>query len=76
MNVEGKRALFRPHLDKGAVDDIRLALNQNQPLGSKRFLAHIEQITGIRSEAKPRGRPARDKEIGEEKNGLQGRLGF
>ncbi|MCK7576950.1 MAG: hypothetical protein MZV65_14605 [Chromatiales bacterium] len=51
------RALFRAHLEEAAIDDIRLALNQSQPLGNARFLAKIEQMTGRRREAKPRGRP-------------------
>jgi putative transposase len=51
------RALFRAQLDTAAVDDIRLALNQNQPLGNSRFYARIEAVTGQRREAKPRGRP-------------------
>lgn len=51
------RALFRGHLDRAAVDDIRLAVTQGQPVGDSRFLAKIEQMTGIRREAKPRGRP-------------------
>jgi putative transposase len=51
------RALFRAHLDRDAIDDIRLALNQNQPLGNERFYARIEQMTGIRREIKSRGRP-------------------
>jgi putative transposase len=51
------RALFRAPLDGTAIDDIRLALNQNQPLGSSRFYARIEKMTGIRREARPRGRP-------------------
>jgi len=55
------RALFRAHLDHAAIDDIRLALNQSQPLGNARFYAKIEQITGIRREAKPRGRPHADR---------------
>jgi REP-associated tyrosine transposase len=54
------RALFRSHLDQAAIDDIRLALNQNQPLGNLRFLARIEKMTGIRREARPRGRPRRE----------------
>ena len=33
--------LLFPQLDKTAIDDIRLALNQNQPLGNKRFYAKI-----------------------------------
>ena len=51
------RALFQEQLDRGAVDDIRLALNQSQPLGNARFYAKIEQMTGQRREARPRGRP-------------------
>lgn len=51
------RALFRAQLDRAAVDDIRLALHQSQPLGNERFYAKIEKMTGIRREAKPRGRP-------------------
>lgn len=54
------RALFRAQLDRDAIDDIRLALNQNQPLGNERFYAKIEQMTGIRREIKPRGRPRLD----------------
>ena len=53
----GYRGLFRAQLDGKAIDDIRLALNQNQPLGNSRFHAHIEAMTGQRREAKPRGRP-------------------
>ncbi|HEX9391463.1 MAG TPA: transposase [Usitatibacteraceae bacterium] len=56
------RDLFRAHLDTAAIDDIRLALNQNQPLGNERFYARIEKMTGIRREAKPRGRPRREHE--------------
>ena len=52
------RDLFRAQLDNKAIDDIRLALNQNQPLGSSRFYARIEAMTGQRREAKPRGRPS------------------
>lgn len=51
------RALFLGHLDRTAIDDIRLALNQSQPVGNSRFHAQIERMTGIRREAKPRGRP-------------------
>ena len=51
------RALFRAPLDGTAIDDIRLALNQNQPLGNARFYARIEKATGVRREARPRGRP-------------------
>lgn len=51
------RDLFRAQLDGKAIDDIRLALNQNQPLGNSRFYAKIEAVTGHRREARPRGRP-------------------
>ena len=33
------RALFRTSLDQAAIDDIRLALNQSQPLGGSAFTA-------------------------------------
>ena len=51
------RALFRAELDAEAIDDIRLALNQNQPLGGNRFHTHIEKKLSERREARPRGRP-------------------
>ncbi len=51
------RGLIRARLDQEAIADIRLALNQSQPLGNERFYARIEQMTGIRREPKPRGRP-------------------
>ena len=51
------RALFLDELARAAIDDIRLALNQNQPLGNARFHARIEKLTGTRREARPRGRP-------------------
>ncbi len=51
------RALFGAQLDHALVDDIRLAANQSQPLGNKRFHAKIEQMTGIQRGAKARGRP-------------------
>lgn len=51
------RALFRSQLDADAIDDIRLALRQSQPLGSARLHDKIEKMTGMRREAKRRGRP-------------------
>jgi putative transposase len=51
------RALFSAHLAEPAIDDIRRALNQNQPLGNARFLARIARSLGERREARPRGRP-------------------
>lgn len=67
------RALFRPQLDGDAIDDIRLALNQSQPLGNERFYQHIQQMTGQRREGKPRGRPRKSSE-GEGITGEQGEL--
>lgn len=51
------RALFLAQLDRAAIVDINLALNQSQPLGNNRFLARIETVTGMRREARPCGRP-------------------
>ncbi|HOK47609.1 MAG TPA: transposase [Bryobacteraceae bacterium] len=57
------RALFRTELDAAAIADIRLALNQGQPLGGSRFIDQIERATGQRREVRPRGRP-RKREAG------------
>ena len=57
LRLAAYRALFRPELDGDAIGDIRLALDQGQPVGDSRFLAGIEQEIGQRREAKPRGRP-------------------
>ncbi|MGB0127400.1 MAG: hypothetical protein WBP72_07145 [Rhodocyclaceae bacterium] len=51
------RPVSRLQLDWAAIDDIRLALDQNQPLGNARFLDEIERMIGWRSEALPRGCP-------------------
>ena len=45
---------------KRKKEGARLALNQSQPLGNSRFLAHIEAMTGIRRETRPRGRPRKE----------------
>jgi putative transposase len=42
------RGLFRSHLDPETIFDLRLALNQSQPLGNGRFYAKIERMTGQR----------------------------
>ncbi|MGB5198680.1 MAG: transposase [Sedimenticolaceae bacterium] len=54
---EAYRALFRPKLDSDAIGDIRLALDQGQPLGNARFIDSIERATGMRREPRARGRP-------------------
>ncbi|WPL15244.1 Transposase [Thiorhodovibrio winogradskyi] len=51
------RELFRTGLDEAALAELRLAIQQSQPIGSERFLQQIEQMTGQRREARPRGRP-------------------
>ncbi|MEF8718324.1 MAG: transposase [Candidatus Accumulibacter necessarius] len=51
------RSLFRPELDTDAISDIRMALDQGQPLGDARFIDSIERATGQRREIRPRGRP-------------------
>ncbi len=51
------RDLFRVQSDSKTIDAIRLAFNQNQPLGNTRFYAKVEAVAGHRREAKPRGRP-------------------
>ena len=56
------RALFRAELDQEAVSDVRLALNQNQPLGDSRFYAKIEAMIGRRREPRPRGRPRKQRD--------------
>ncbi len=68
------RALFRAELDAAVVDDIRLALNQSQPLGDSRFYARVARAAGERREARPRGRP---RVLGRNAtgNGAQGELG-
>ena len=68
------RDLFRSEPDAAAVDDIRLALNQNQPLGDSRFYARVARAAGERREARPRGRP-RMANTGGAGNPGQGELG-
>ena len=69
------RDLFRTHHDDGAIGDIRLALNQSQPLGNSGFHARIADLTGEPRRARPRGRPR--KSAAESKSGpdaVQGSL--
>ena len=54
------RALSRARLNQAATDDIRLALNLNQPLGNSSFMTKIARVTGERREARPRGRPRKN----------------
>ena len=70
------RDLFRSQMDSKAIDDIRLALNQNQPLGNSRFYARIEAATGQRREARPRGRPRVQDDESPAHDAEQGELGL
>jgi len=56
------RSLFHTESDNEAISDIRLAINQNQPLGNPRFYARVEAMTGQRREPKPRGRPGKKRD--------------
>lgn len=51
------RALFNTALSHRTMAEFRLAIQQSQPIGSEEFLQRIEQITGQRRQAQPRGRP-------------------
>lgn len=65
------RAPFSSSLDQAAIDDIRLALNQSQPLGCSRFSTTIERLTGERREARPRGRPRKESAAAQATEGRQ-----
>ncbi len=51
------RELFRGALDKEPLSDLRLALNQDQPIGNDRFDRAIEAMSGQRRALRKRGRP-------------------
>ena len=51
------RDLFDSELASGVITELRMALNQGQPLGESRFVARIERAIGQRREVRPRGRP-------------------
>jgi putative transposase len=67
------RALFRPELESEAIGDIRMALDQGQPLGDSRFIDSIERAAGQRREARPRGRP---RKVEFDAAGVQEQLGL
>jgi putative transposase len=56
------RDLFVGGLDDDPIDELRIALNQNQPIGNQRIYAQIEAATGQRRELKRRGRPRQPKD--------------
>jgi putative transposase len=51
------RDLFSCALDEKPLAELRLALNQDQPVGNDRFYLEIEAMTGQRRELRKRGRP-------------------
>ena len=54
---ENYRSIFKTQLDQSATNNLRIAIQQNQPIGNSLFHTMIEQTTGVRREARPRGRP-------------------
>ena len=72
--LETYRSLFRPELDAEAIGDLRMALDQGQPLGDSRFIDQIEQVAGCRREVRPRGQPRKtvgDREDESDQLGLE-----
>jgi putative transposase len=57
------RDLFRTTLDDAPLADLRMALNQDQPVGNNRFYAQIEAMTGQRRTLRKRGRPKKNAEM-------------
>jgi putative transposase len=68
------RDLFVTGLGDEPIKELRMALNQNQPIGNQRFYAQIEAATGQRRELKKRGRPQRRKGDESPPEGEQGEL--
>ena len=68
------RELFVTGLDDEPINELRMALSQNQPIGNQRFYAQIEAATGQRRELKKRGRPRRQQGDESLPEGEQGEL--
>ena len=60
------RALFASEVNVAQITDIRMALQQSQPLGNSRLADTIERMTGERRQVRPRGRSRRVNETGEQ----------
>ena len=71
LRLSAYRALFRPELENEASGDIRMAIDQGQPLGDSRFIDSIERATGQRRAARPRGR---DRKVEAEPSGPREQL--
>ena len=68
------RELFRGALDEEPLSDLRLALNQDQPIGNDRFYRELEAMTGQRRELRKRGRPCKRDEAASADDAGQGDL--
>ena len=68
------RELFRGALDEKPLSDLRLALNQDQPIGNDRFYRQIEAMTGQRRALRKRGRPRKRDETASASDAGQGAL--
>jgi putative transposase len=66
--------LFTEALEGAPINDLRMALNQNQPIGNPRFYAQIEAMTGQRRELRKRGRPQKRKDGESVGDPTQGKL--
>ncbi|SDX35989.1 hypothetical protein [Thiocapsa roseopersicina] len=56
------RELFGGALDDEPLGDLRLAINQDQPIGNDRFYREIEAMTGQRRQLRKRGMPRKQDE--------------
>jgi putative transposase len=56
------RDLFAGALGEKPLSELRMALNQDQPIGNDRFYREIEVMTGQRRELRKRGRPPKPSE--------------
>jgi putative transposase len=63
--LEAYKALFKAHLDKGVLDDIRSAWQTGTPLGNDFFRQKIEAKLKCKVGQARRGRPHKPKEEGE-----------
>ena len=57
QRLSSYRELFQPHIDGELLIDIRYALNKGLVLGTDRFKAEVEELTGRRVHPMKRGRP-------------------
>ena len=62
--LEAYRELFRGHLAREMVDEIRKATNGNYALGTERFSRQVENALGRRVEPGRAGRPKREGALG------------